>query len=562
MVIAAIPQITRDKLASSVVGTPGVDTSGQKIESSLAEGAQGVGQAIGEYAINRQQELDQASANQGMVDYKMATINSVEQIKKDYADNPQDANQALAKVMQTNLSNSVAQATNPRDALLRGRGDPGFDGFIGRQLGDWASNQEYQNVIKGATDTINTLSSKAGDIGRDSTLTPQQALTQMNSLASTLGNQVASIKNSRHPELAPEVTQKGLQSMARGLFGGRMDIDPAGALALLNTDGMKEMFNPQQLDEMKQGAQKAMVGFAAKQKWDVISADLIQHPELVQNIINGKPGSSSWMDIDNMQKYDMANQSHRSVVGLATDPKTMDLKQQTYGFLKELTLQHSPEESVPEQANAHDALINEAHSIGVNVPKKTPTDNVESLLTFSNHLIDARVRGVIFPEEFGLLHDKVASPLTAAVMKRFDPQGFDRITSAAGSWWQKTWGDKDPNSAVNRFAGGVESINNYMSATGQKDDNVKRTLLNNYLGAMDGKIGNPSALDNQGRPYTPSSVAAEILGIRLGDMIKTKYGMRAVNGYVKAGVPTYEKTPEDDALDANKAALAALRKTQ
>src|SRR5665213_3195704 len=139
--MVAIPQIVREKLASSVVGTPGVDTSGQKAEESLATGANDVGQAIGQYAIQKQQEYDQAETNKLMLDNKMAAVTAMESAKTTYADDPEKAGPAFMQSMQDILAQSKTQASNPRVALMVGRGDPFFDGRMALDMQQWSVTQ-------------------------------------------------------------------------------------------------------------------------------------------------------------------------------------------------------------------------------------------------------------------------------------------------------------------------------------------------------------------------------------------------------------------------------------
>ena len=77
-----IPQVYREKIASSVVGTPGVDTSGQAIGEAVAQPAF-------ELAINRQQNLDMAETNRLSLDYKLRAMDTLEKLKTSYAGEPE-----------------------------------------------------------------------------------------------------------------------------------------------------------------------------------------------------------------------------------------------------------------------------------------------------------------------------------------------------------------------------------------------------------------------------------------------------------------------------------------
>lgn len=530
-----IPQYTRDQLVSPVVGTPGIDMSGAESAKALSGAFESAANTAFDIAIKQQQDKDTAEANNLMTQYKISTINSLGQHQKTYASTPDSSGPIFHQEMQDNLQATAKLASNDRVKNMVQKGDPYFDGHMVMEQGKWAAMQEQHNVFNNAKTVIDDLGHKASAIGENADLTYQQKMDQLSSLSSALGSTVASIKSSRRPDLADQVTLKGLQSMMRGVYGGTLNSNPAAALAMLNEKQFKEVFNEKQLGEMAKGADAAMKSFAAKVQWKTVSKDLIDHPTLVSDILVGK---MTWMDVDNLQKQ------------AVSDPSPMQA--QTFDYLKKLSLSTSPTESVAEQSSVHDKLLTDAHQINVDVPKKTPTENVDALMKFSNELIDAKVRGAISPTEFAKMHKQIVSPLTASVIKKFDPQGFDALTANMGSWWNKTWGHKDPQTATDRFSQGFETIDNYLRATGADKQvsyhDTKRALMTEYLSVMDGKIGNPNARTPQGTIYTAADVAHEVMGVAMGNMVKTPLGMRKVNGYTAAGIPTVETTKEDDEL--------------
>lgn len=279
---------------------------------------------------------------------------------------------------------------------------------------------------------------------------------------------------------------------------------------------------------MSAGVDANLKSFAAKQNWKVVSSDLHDHPETVSDVLTGK---KTWVDIDNMQKH----------AGDDLSP----LKLQTFDYLKKLALSSSPQQSEAEQAVVHDRFLDEAHQLNIDVPNKTPKENVDGLMKFSNDLIDAKVRGVISAADFGRLHKEIATPLIASVLKKYDPQGFQ-------GWLAKQFAHQEPLDKVKNSDQGLATISNYMLRVGMDKSpdyyDKKKGLIIQYLNTMDGKLNNPEVRDITGQPYTPASLAHEIMRTRIGDMIPTKHGLRKINGYDQFGVPTYETTKEDEEL--------------
>lgn len=525
--MATIPQYTREKLVSPVVGTPGIDTSGAAIEQSFASGAEAIAAPLFDKAIKIQQSKDEAEANTLMTQYKISTINTLEQHKVDYASQPDKSAPVFHQAMTDNLAGVVGQASNDRVKLMVQKGDPYFDGHMAMQQGAWASQQEQNNVFHKAVSDVQSLGVTAGKIGENQNLTLDQQKEQLLPLASALGNTVNSLKASKRPDLADKIGTKGMESVYKGWFYGALKNDPVKALEVLQDPDFQKSVPSKDIDTFQKAAEAGLKSFNENQRWKDTANDLVKYPDLVTQVRNGRIG---WGDLDQMEKQQGS--------------KPM------FSFLKDMAFKLYPDESAHEQAPLQVQFYDEAHKLGFDIPKGTPSNNVRALMKFNDDLMSARQRGLISAETFNRINDKLATPLAGAVLKTHDPNWFDQLKQSGQSVWSKMTGH--PEEAVDRYNGGYGAIDTYLKTTGVDKSSAyfktKSALLDEYFKQADTLIGNPQVQRPQGGPYTAVDVAHKVMGIEFGSLIKTSLGMRRINGYKSPGVPTVETTKEDDEL--------------
>lgn len=255
--MASIPQITRDRLASSAVGTPGVDTSGQKIEDSLASGAGQVGQAVGEYAVQRQSQLDQAEANRLILNNNMAAVDTMEQAKTTFAQNPEKAGPALQEQLQTNLTNTQAQSSNPRVALKVGLGNPYFDSKMALDMQQWAVEQRknietssLQNQGMGILDQTTKYV--------DGSHSLDDNMNQVLLASHNLGQLIAGAHSVIGSERAQALSNNMMPSLATKTAYKIMETNGAQATQFLNDPNIRPIFDndPKQYETISNKAQE------------------------------------------------------------------------------------------------------------------------------------------------------------------------------------------------------------------------------------------------------------------------------------------------------------------
>lgn len=510
-----IPQITRDRLASSVVGVPEQDTSGQKIGQALAASANEVGQAAGEYAVDRQQNIDIAETNRISTNYKLNTVNTLEDMKQKYANNPEASGAAFYQAMQDHLAAATQDASNPRVGLMVGRGDPYFDGIMVRQQQQWAlaqrENLDKQSImIQG-----NKLADTAENIGSDANTPYILKKQNLLPLFSAAGNLSAGAFAAAHPASAQELSQRiGPTIMSRAIYG-MMRANPAQAIQFTQEPEVQKAFesNPKELDTLHNAAVERMKGLAGEEKWNMIAKPLVDSPDVVRDVSSGK---IDWTQLNEMPQNAFTTE------------------------LKKMALDTSPK-NVEEQQQAIADFYDRAAKIGVGIKGTPPERSVADLVKFSTDLASAYNEGLITKSTYERMNKQVASPLIGAVTKAHDPNLFQQAASRAGSWFSQH--PENPEDVVDKYTGGYNVINKWLESTGNGSDwRAKTGVIQKYLDFSD-KIG-PNDRDAQGRPYTPQSIAQKVMGIGVGDTVTTPLGNLTVSGHKSDGMPTFKLTKE------------------
>jgi hypothetical protein len=548
-----IPKIFRDRMASSVVGTPGVDTSGAELGQAIAEPAFGL-------AEQEQRSKDEASYNALMVQHKTNIMTAAEDIKVKYAATPELAGPAMIEATKTSLEQITSGVTNPRVKLMAQRGDPFAETWGLKDIFQWSSQQEYKNTAQHAVDVIDDSSHRLAVVGMNPALSIDEMKAQMIPEVNRLASEVNAIKASRHPELAKEVEDKGMKAMYKQLIDSALETQPEKAAVLARDLEVGKYFTPDEVKKYQTDADNAVKNFPVKMMEKTVQQDLAVHPEIVAQVLQGKAG---YPEIDAAQKKD-----------------TFNLHPETYRYLKDIALNVKPEGASEDREKIRAAFFDEASSLGFklsNDPTKLSSadenkkavlsNNTKDLYKFQDDILSAQARGIISKEEAQLYQRELYIPLVAKTMEKNDP-----------SFWQKVLGGQSVQGSVAASLGGLfhitdpAKVGHFQTASSIIDEHITRTkqednfvnksaFYDAYFKAAEIKLRPGVINPKTNSPYTPADVAHAVLGEALGDMYSTKFGLRPIIGYnKKTGAPIVELTKEDDALLANAKALGEIQK--
>lgn len=557
--MVAIPQIYRDKIASSAVGTPGVDTSGQQIGESIAQNAGESSQTLFQIPIEKQNLRNEGEYASLMVQHSQNIMAAAEKIKQQDASNPDAMTGHLSQAINDSLDSVSKQASNPFVKLMVQRGDPAAQMWAMRQINQDAFEQGYKNTVAHAATTIDGLSQKASQIGNDLNQSPDDMVKSLAPLVHTIGQLHTSIATSAHADLADEATNKGMMSVMKGLLDSTMQSQPVKAAQLLQNPEVTKYFTPDEIKKYQGDANNAINEFPKRMMTQQIQQDLSIHPQWVTAAMTGQ---MTYAQIDRQQRMD-----------------TEGLHKNTYNYLKDIVLGAGRETDIKDAAAQKSQIIDDASKLGFRM-KDDPTDlaetasdkkaqmssNVRDLYKLQDEILDGQRRGVLSKDEANTLYGKLYVPLVAATMKNHDPNAFEKMGQDMQSFWS---GKSDYPSKVNDFNGAYHVIENYLSLSGGQKMiqdfggkyEAKSQIYQNYFKALDDTKG--KNMSNSNQPWTPRDVAYSVLGTQADGKNTFDFGplgRRVITGHDADGNPLFHSTKEDDEKLANARNLKALLK--
>lgn len=543
-----IPQLYREKLASSVVGTPGVDVSGQMTGEFVARGAEETAAPIWGITEHQQAQRDEAEYNALMVQHKLNLGAAAEDIKVKFASNPDAAGPAMQQAIKDSNSSIVQMTNNPRVKLLAQKGDPFMETWTLKETYQWASQQEYNNIIKGAKTVMDAAGQKLATIGANQGLSVSDMKEQMKPEISILASTVAAIRASKHPELADGFEAAGMKSYYKQLLDNTMEYQPAKAVQLATDPEVTKYFTADEVKKYQNDALSAVKSFPVKMQTRLVQEDLAAHPQLINDVLNGK---ATYADVDVWQK------TH-----------DYGLHDETCKWLKDITMNVAPEGASADRDRLRATFFDDARSIGFKiingsvklsekegVDKAIASQDIKNLYKFQDEILSATARGIISKEEAKTYTDALYNPLVAKTMQNHDPTFFQKVvnagTAAIGGialhgMNVATGGLFHANtpSKVDDFQTASRIIENYINSTGKPVNFAdKAAFYDSYFKAMDKAQGQINPATNA--KYTPSDIAHAVTGQGLGNYIPTGFGLRKVKGYNDKG-PIVEISEEDN----------------
>lgn len=564
--IVAIPQIYRDKIASSVVGTPGVDPSAQAIGQGVSSGLETTANASFNIAIDKQNLRNEGEYASLMVQHSLNIMGAAENIKKQYANDPNGMAPALSKAIDNSIDQVSNQASNPYVKLMAQKGDPSAQMWAMRQISQDAYEQGFRNTLVHATETINTLGQQAEKIGGNLSLSPDDMIKQTAPLFHTLGQLFTSVDSSAHQQVADETSTKGAFSIIKSLIDPAIESQPVKAAQLLQNPEVQKLMPADELKKYQDSANAAIANFPKKMLTMQIQQDFSTHPQLVTAAMNGQ---MTYAQVDRQQRMD-----------------TEGLHEHTYNYLKDIILGAGRESDIKDVARQKAQIIDDASKLGIRL-KDDPTDlaqtgadkkaqissNVRDLYKLQDEILDGQRRGVLSKEESGALYSHLYVPMVAATMKNHDPHWYDGLVNGsmdmangAANFFS---GKKGLPEQVGEFNSAYHVIENYLKLPGGQqmvqdaggEYEAKSRLYENYFTQIDATKG--KNMPNSNQPWTPRESAYYTLGIQ-ADGKNTydfgSYGRRVITGHDADGSPLFHSSKEDDEKYANQKNLAALAK--
>ena len=544
--MAQIPQITRERLmGSSQVGTPGVDPSAQEIGQAMGAGASEVAGAGFDLAIQRQQHLDLAQGSLIAAQTRMDTMGLLENYKKQYADNPEDASKSFFFDANKIAEKNAAGATTLYAKQIAMTHDPLFEGRIAGELAEWQYSQRDNLNIAGVMQKANAVSAIGAAIGNNNQMSyPQQQEELTTSMLAIKHMAVALMPN--QPEKWPEMEAKLMGGPVKNMADAYITSNPARAIMFLNSDTTKKYMDGKTREELLDNAQTKMESIQKDAALQSEASAMVGNPAKFDAI-----GKGDW----DFQK-EMLDDPHRQKPGANA---VMDF----------LLSPANPQQAMNqiEAANTIMAMHDRAYNLGLEArgvmgdeakDKKTPTQSIQDLTNFQ---IDTfSLKHVMSPAAFNQFNREVTGPLTALVSNLHTPGLLEQAKGTYGNFWKSMpWAtDKASMYKVDANAAAYNQIQKLAEADGHGSDSAyKLNALNHFFTRM--QDIQPGDRDPRGQPWNAKTVAQDIMGKMPGKIVNVKDASGktvsfTIKDYDDKGDPIY--TPNQELQDSMSAVLS------
>jgi len=235
--MSRIPKFQQRKLASELVGTPGVDTSGETNFRNAAAAVQSIADTFGALAVKRQTAVDKASANDTLIDFQIAlqragqeqatefagsTITPTERVeilKKKSDDLFRAAEESLATPEAKALFTAGAQTTIRRRLLDEGKIASDNQVLVANDRMVTGQNKVAGSLYEFSKDPIRSYQDKKDEL-----------------LFATQEGSLPNIEISRDilgDKEADDFAKKSLEGNYRAVLAGMLEIAPDQAIELL-----------------------------------------------------------------------------------------------------------------------------------------------------------------------------------------------------------------------------------------------------------------------------------------------------------------------------------------
>ncbi len=243
--MARIPKFQQRKLASEIVGTPGVDTSGQTAFTSAAAAVQSIADTFGALAVKRQGAVDKASANDTLIDFQIALQKAAQEQAIEFAGSTETPairveilkgkSDELFRVAEESLATPEAKAlfaAGAQTTIRRRLLDEGKIASDNQVLVAYDRMSTAQSKIANSLYEFSKVAGRSYQDKKDELLftTQEGSLPNIEVSRSILGDKEAD-----------DFVKKSLEGNFRGVLVGMLEIAPEQAVELLKDPDFAEV---------------------------------------------------------------------------------------------------------------------------------------------------------------------------------------------------------------------------------------------------------------------------------------------------------------------------------
>ena len=287
-----IPQYQRSRLASSVVGTPGVDLSAAETTQTFSKVASNIGSNFMDIAVQRQEALDSAEALKLSSDLQLQTFKIFDEHTKQYASSQANKTNISKSNLVNQLNGVLETASSDRVRnKVNVAGNQIINTTIQKEF-SWAREQESYIAFENLNQTISNRANEAYVAGRTADFeTFSELMAGTPAILNVSRGILSAEQQTKLDTLAPE-------AQVEGYIQGAMEDNPAiisqqlqsGALDFyrLPDGSLKQLLKPEQKQKYLDIAKNRVSKMADQAEYNRLTTALATHDDLAQKFLNNE----------------------------------------------------------------------------------------------------------------------------------------------------------------------------------------------------------------------------------------------------------------------------------
>jgi len=274
-----IPEYQRRQLASSLVGTPGIDRSGQMIAESVSQAVGNVTNSLMGLAAQRQEAKDLAFAQKTLLDFDLRAEETEKTHKQGFAEFRGDPMEPV-KVLRSSLESNA-------NSVIESMPSGGARSLVERNIWSSVKQRVEQSVnYYDGKDSIDMLKQKMSNTATNKDLTMdakklflQEYLRQ--------GEQVYAVQGKiLGPENKVKLQEYMRSELPKSYIVAAIDDNPAEAITALKSGWFDKILTPEERAKYKNDAVSALA--AQKEKTEILNlaTNISQNNTMFQKYVN------------------------------------------------------------------------------------------------------------------------------------------------------------------------------------------------------------------------------------------------------------------------------------
>ncbi len=395
-----IPETVTKRLPSSLVGTLGVDTSGEKLGIAVAKAGEKVFGAVAQKAAERKRTLDIISAQAKIRQFESEMDGATTGIKGTFKDEPQGGVEQTFSAGEQLIDATLGDIKDDSVRAMVAQGTTSSLRRSGNQMKSWAHQQE---VINGARDYSQVTNFNAEQLSKKPDI---DLMEQM--IAFELGRE--DLAKGLYGKNWPTAVKQSVQATYKGYITGLELTDPKTGVRFLEEYDFKGAFSPSEMKKFKEDMQDSFVGWEK----DQLVKDEIEALSTFDEI--HKRDKDRTLDVEFIDQTKLQLEAS----GLLTPERERLLDISRKSIARRVDI-HSTE-SEETLTNLYDSWRN----LGVASDKKTAEASLKELFAFRLDVVQAEADGKIKDTNKMFFLDQIITPSNSKLLEgEMTPTEFD-----------------------------------------------------------------------------------------------------------------------------------------